>query len=321
MNFANSSNPNPRGLQPSDADMGVTKVALAGATGNLGIPVLEALLSAGHCVTVLSRVGGNAGKLAKYANLEIREVDFSKAESIRPALEGVTVVVSCLATLAIGSQNALIDAAFDLGVKRFIPAEFGMDSHNLLCAKLPVCEPKVATQKYLTQKSVQRSDFTWSGIANGLFLDWGLQAGFIVNPALCTATLFNGGNVPFSATTLADVGKAVVGVIENQGLTENRLLYIQSALVTQNQLIQYAKDKNGRVWSVDHEETGQVLKKSFVKLGNGDDQAAMDGFCKVAMWDSKHGGNFSDHLDNKLLGVPSLDQIGVRAIVEAALVE
>ena len=38
--------------------MTTTKVALAGATGNLGVPVLEVLLNANLSVTVLSRQGG-----------------------------------------------------------------------------------------------------------------------------------------------------------------------------------------------------------------------------------------------------------------------
>lgn len=297
------------------------KIALAGATGNLGIVVLEVLLRAELPVTVLTRIGGNSAKLKKHRNVVVKEVDFGNIESIKPALEGITVVVSCLATLAIGSQNALIDAACAAGVRRFIPAEFGMDSLNELCRELPVCQPKAATQKYLEDKWHTNPSFTWTGIANGLFLDWGLREGFIVNLTKHQATLFNGGDVPFSATNLDDVAKAVLGIIKNQEATANRLIYIHSAVTTQNQLIRFVNDIDGKKWSSNTRDTRDIMQDSLQKLSEGKDQAAMDGFCVVAMFDPHYGGDFSAHLDNGLVGLRELDEAGVRKVVARTLSE
>lgn len=163
--------------------MPATQIALAGATGNLGLPILQALLNADLSVTVLSRKGGNSSKLTPHPNMNIKEVDFTSIESLASALSGIDIVVSCVATAAIGSQNPLVDASVAAGVKRFIPAEFGMDSANHLCVQLPVCAPKAATQRYLQEKLESHPGFTWTAIANGLFLDWGLQSGLILNLA------------------------------------------------------------------------------------------------------------------------------------------
>ncbi|KAF2194393.1 oxidoreductase CipA-like protein [Zopfia rhizophila CBS 207.26] len=299
-----------------------TQVALAGATGNLGIPILKALLGADFCVTVLSRTGGNSSRLRPNPNLTIKEVDFNSVESLTPALLGAEVVVSCLTTLAIGGQNPLIDASVAAGVKRFIPAEFGMDSRNPLSVQLPVCAPKAATQKYLLEKSNSNPGFTYTSIANGLFLDWGLKMGIIVNPAQHTATLYNGGDVPFSATNLADVAKAVLGVIEHQAQTANRILYIHSALVTQNRLIQYAKDRDGKEWNTIGKDTEKVRQESLAELAKGpqgDIEAAMLGLCICASWDIDYGCDFSSHLDNELLGVKELSEAELRALVESFL--
>lgn len=298
------------------------KVALAGATGNLGGPVLKALLDAGLFVTVISRVGGGSAKLKPHPNITVKEVNFGSAEDIIPALQGVQVVVACLATLAIGNQNPLIDAAEAAGVERFIPAEFGMDALNPLCAVLPVCVPKVTTQKYLLEKHKANPNFTYTAIANGLFLDWGLKFGFIVNPAKHTATLYNGGDVPFSATNLADVAKAVLGVIHNQAQTANRVVYIHSAVTTQNRLIQYAKDKDGKDWEATCRDTEAIRQESMAELSKGaeaDIDAAMYGFCICASWNSDYGCDFSDRLDNESLGVKTLDEAGLRALVESFL--
>ncbi|KAI2602811.1 hypothetical protein GGR54DRAFT_623081 [Hypoxylon sp. NC1633] len=202
------------------------QVAIAGATGNLGGPILQALLSADFSVTVLSRIGGNSSKLKPHPNLTIKEVNFNSVESLTPALQGAEVVVSCVATVAIGSQNPLIDASVAAGVRRFLPAEFGMDSQNALCIQLPVCVPKAATQRFLLEKSISNPGFTYTAVANGLFLDWGIETGFILNPAKHTATLYNGGDVSISVTLLADIAKAVLGVIAHQAETANRVVYV-----------------------------------------------------------------------------------------------
>ncbi|KAF2870222.1 oxidoreductase CipA-like protein [Massariosphaeria phaeospora] len=299
-----------------------TRVAIAGATGNLGIPLLHALLAADYSIIALSRVGGNSSKLKPHPNLLIKEVDFTAIDSLASALSGVEVVVSCLATTAIGSQNPLIDASVAAGVKRFIPAEFGMDSQNALAMQLPVCVPKVATQKYLLEKSNTNPGFTYTGIANGMFLDWGLQVGMIADVAKHTATLYNGGDVPFSATTLADVVKAVCGVIGNQDQTANRIVYVHSAVVTQKQLIRYAKEKDGKEWETTVKKTEDIRLESLAELGKGsgaDIETAMLGFCICALWDLDYGCDFSGHLDNELLGVEEMGEADLRGIVENSL--
>ncbi|KUJ17916.1 NAD(P)-binding protein [Mollisia scopiformis] len=299
--------------------MARTKVALAGATGNLGAVVLKALLNANHHVTVLSRINGNSSRLTPHPNIAIAKVDFNSTHSLTTALQGVEVVISCLATLAIGSQNLLIDASVSAGIKRFIPAEFGMDSLNPLCTKLPVCVPKVDTQRYLQEKTLSYPGFSYTGIANGLFLDWGLKVGFILNMAAHSATLYNGGDVPFSATILVDIAKAVLGVIDNQDETANRIIYVHSVVTTQNKLLEYAKEKDGEGWHTVFKDTEDIRRESLAELANGDIGAAMDGFCICAMWSSDYGCDFSSHLDNDLVGVKMMEEDKLKELVGSFL--
>lgn len=298
--------------------MSSIRVAVAGATGNLGAPVLTTLLDANLHVTVLSRIHGNSLKLTPHPNLTIREVDFNSSQSLIMALQGVEVVICCFATLAIGSQNPLIDASVAAGVRRFIPAEFGMDSQNPLCVVLPVCAPKADTQKYLKEKVSLTPSFSYTGIANGLFLDWGLKTGFILNPSSHTATLYNDGDVPFSTTTIADIAKAILGVIKNQDQTANRILYIHSTVTTQNKLIEYAKDIDGKDWYTISKDTDDIMQEG-VKNMISDVQMAMDGFCICAMWNTDYGCDFSSHLDNDLLELKMMNEDELRALVGSFL--
>ena len=52
-------------------------------------------------------------------------VDYSDKESIKSALAGIDVVISTIASVALGLQAGIAEAAKEVGVKLFIPSEFG----------------------------------------------------------------------------------------------------------------------------------------------------------------------------------------------------
>jgi hypothetical protein len=265
--------------------MPAMRVALAGATGNLGRPLLLALLKSGHSVRVLSRIGGNSSSLPRpegYQHLIVRKVDFSSQAQLSELLNGIDVVICCFGSNALGQQRTLIDAAIAAKVPRYIPAEFGMDSCHPLCMDLPlVGKPKAETQQYLQQKVAENPWFSWTGIANGLFLDWGIEVGFIVDMKRRQADLVDNGNTKFSATLLGDVCRAVMAVIANGAQTKNRIVYVHSAAVTQNEVIAYAGEVDCMPWTTKSVHADNLWETSMTQLQNGQLNEAMDGFCKV----------------------------------------
>ena len=282
-----------------------TTVALAGATGNLGPSILAALLSANHTVTVLTRHGSTStATLSRHPNLTIKQVDFSSVASLTSALAGIDVVVSCVASAAMGAQNPLIDAAVAAGVSRFIPSEYGMDTLNAKAAELPVCLLKVATQAYLREKVKEKEGgFSWTVVVNGWFLDWVLRdTDMMLDVKGRSATLYNGGDVRFSATLLGDVGRAVVGVIEKREETANRVVYVNSAVVTQKQLLECAKEKYGGEWVAVVKGTKEMLEEIKEALGKGDFEFAYGMMAVVGCSDAEYGCDYSGHTDNELLG-------------------
>ncbi|KIW49133.1 hypothetical protein PV05_10841 [Exophiala xenobiotica] len=299
------------------------KVAVAGGTGNLGPHVVNALLAANYSVTVLTRKGSTStSKLPKSPNLSVVEVDYSSVTSLTEALKGHDVVVSTLATESLGSQYPLIDAAIAAGVKRFIPSEFGSDTTHPKSSKLPVYKYKVETQHYLQAKSAEHPEFTYTLVLNGAFLSWGIKVGFLVNVANHSATVWNGGDVPFSATNLETVGEAVAGVIQHLPETANRPVYVQGARITQNQLIKYAKEKDGVEWQLTPKETAKAYEEASAELAKGPNAnigAAMVGYLMSAIFDESYGPDFSSHLDNDLLGIKGMTEADVRKMVESFL--
>lgn len=302
--------------------MSGTKVALAGATGNLGPSILTALLEAGFSVVVLTRKGGNASKIPSNPNITIKEVDYSSVESLTPALQGVEAVVSTVASEALGGQNPLIDASVAAGVKRFLPSEFGSNLGNANAAALPVFGAKVATAKYLESVAAKNPSFSYTLVYNGPFLDWGIAVGFIINPQEHSANLFNGGDRPFSATNLPTIGKAVAAILKNQSKTANRAVYIQDVSTTQKKLIAYAKEKDGKDFTTTEVNTEDTRQEGLKALSSGNVEnigTIMVNFIFSAIFQEGFGGEWSAQNDNELLGLPGLSEPELKKLVQSYL--
>ena len=80
------------------------KVALIGATGFVGAPVLAELLSRGHVVTVLAR---NPGKLTPQPGLTVIAADALDAAQVAAAVAGHDAVVSEYKQGALAAREAL----------------------------------------------------------------------------------------------------------------------------------------------------------------------------------------------------------------------
>jgi len=302
--------------------MAPIKVALAGATGNVGLPILDALLEANHPVVVLTRKdSSNNSKLPNSSNITVKEVDYNSVSELTAALEDVKVVVSTLATAVVGAQDPLIDASIAAGVERFLPSEFGSDTVNPNTSKLPVFKYKVDTQKYLESKVKENPNFSYTLLITGPFFDWGLKVGFILNPAKHTGTLYNGGDAKFSTTTLASIGKAVVGVVANLSETKNKAVYVHDTVTTQNQLIAYAKEKDGKEWDTTTKDTKELYEESMKELqGGGDIGKAMVGFILSGIFGGEEtGGHYEGRDQSELLGVKRMSESEVKAVAQKYL--
>ena len=109
----------------------ITKVALAGASGSIGKPVLEHLISCNFTVTVLTREDSTS---TFPTGVKVLKVDYASEESLTAALQGQDALISTLANKVISSQDILIKAAIAAFVYRIIPSEFGLPDWNVAMA-------------------------------------------------------------------------------------------------------------------------------------------------------------------------------------------
>ncbi|KAH7136944.1 hypothetical protein B0J13DRAFT_506722 [Dactylonectria estremocensis] len=294
----------------------IKKVAIAGATGNLGPAILTALRESKLFeVTVLTRKESNH---EFPADVKVQAVDYTSEASLVDALQGQDGLVSTLSSIGVDNQKTLIDAAIAAGVQRFIPSEFGSNLLNAKVAKIPIFAPKLQIQEYLKEQATKTPSFSYTLVFPGAFLDWGLAAGLLVDVKNKSATLRDGGDVLFSVSRLSSIGQAVVGIFSHLQETANRAVHIKDIDTTQNQLISLAKeiDPSGE-WKIEHANTETEEKEAYEGLAKGQaDVGVILKFLFRAVYGEGYGGKIEKD-DNELLGVESLDEEGLKTVVKA----
>lgn len=296
----------------------ITKVALAGAGGALGKPVLEHLLASNFTVTVLTREDSTS---AFPAGVKVAKVDYASEESLAAALQGQHALISTLSTESISSQDKLIKAAIAARVYRIIPSEFGSDTFLEVNRKLPLYFQKIAIQKLL-EDGVRdtNGEVTYTFVLNSVFLDWGLDYNFLLDGKNKKLVLYDGGETPYSTTPLHAVAKGVVGVLKHPQETANRAVRLQGTVLTQKRLLELGKKALGEDgWTVTESSTADGLEEGM-RIFKEDPSNVMGWALKMlesALFSTKHEPEFAE-TDNELLGVPDIGDEEIMGYIKKA---
>ncbi|XP_077977401.1 flavin reductase (NADPH)-like [Glandiceps talaboti] len=101
------------------------KIAVFGATGRTGQPLVKQLLNAGHQVVAITR---NKSKMTtQHDNLQVAEADIFSDESLLPHIVASDAVMSCLGGNTLGktslysdSMKAIVSAMRKANIKRLV---------------------------------------------------------------------------------------------------------------------------------------------------------------------------------------------------------
>jgi nucleoside-diphosphate-sugar epimerase len=299
--------------------MTLKKIVLVGANGTLGPFILNALLSA-QCfdVTILSRA---TSKSIYPSSVHIVAISNDPpTEELVQALRGQDAIVVAFSGAIFDLQLRLADAAVLAGVKRFIPADYGScdSSSPRALSLMPLYVTKQKVRQYL-QKLAAENSLTWTSIVNGHFFDYGLASRLLAFDIIeKRATIFDGGEIRWSATTLNTIGLAVARVLQKEKETSNRMLYIQSFCISQNELLESVEKVAGKGWQIKNVASEEYIKnlKAETDRDPSNSEALEDLVGIIGMldanWESKN--DFA----NELLGLEAedLDQV-VHTVVTA----
>ncbi|MDB5507038.1 MAG: NmrA family protein [Devosia sp.] len=146
-------------------------IVVAGATGKLGGRIANSLKAAGADVIALVRPESDAAKTDALQQQGIRTaiIDLMSGDGLSTALADASVVVSALQGLGpviIDAQSALLDAAVEAGVQRFIPSDYAADF-----TKLDEGENRNFDLRKAFHRRLAAAEISSTSILNGAFME------------------------------------------------------------------------------------------------------------------------------------------------------
>ncbi len=146
-------------------------IVVAGATGNLGGKITNALLARGAEVRAIVRQETDEKKIKdlREKGVKVFQVDTSNKSEISKHCVGAHCMVSALAGLretVIDTQRNFFDAAIEAQIPRFIPSDYSSDFTNLVVGKNRNLDFRREFHTYLDSTPIKATS-----IFNGPFMD------------------------------------------------------------------------------------------------------------------------------------------------------
>lgn len=270
---------------------------------------------------------------ASFPAIQAVEPDYSSNDSLANALRSLAFPPSKTALAILinrdqpDPQIALLNAAAEVGLAHVLPSSFGAgQSENEYLRSFPPLQGKYQMEDHVAALGAQ-GKLSYTCIQTGAFLDWALDRGLYANLISAegpfggkgATIVFDGGVVKYSATMLEDIGKAAVAVLRDLATFRNRTIYMHSAVITQNQLLGYAKelapDREFPTLNVDTAELEQAAKAKY--------EAGERGIEVMTMFMPRPtfglGLGFFEAVANEELGIEVYDEGHVKALVAGYL--
>ncbi|PLB50036.1 NAD(P)-binding protein [Aspergillus steynii IBT 23096] len=234
----------------------MTKVALLGATGQIGQAILRALASA-KSHEIVQLVHPHSVEKAKAVVKELEagdrvttvtvDVCECSVDELQPVLSGVEVIVSALNGKALEAQEKVQDAGARAGVRKIYPSEYGihhiyhsLDGYGYVH---PVWNIKtIANEKVLQHPAVASGKMKWTLIGCGDIYNQDRE------PVWCSWTQTDVSNYEFHIlgdpdakidfTNIGDLAAFILKTIEHPELSENKELNFTSDHISYNEIAQ-----------------------------------------------------------------------------------
>jgi uncharacterized protein YbjT (DUF2867 family) len=279
------------------------RIAVFGATGQVGMVLSRELNRLGHEVIAVSRGRSTSNRLqldtleALGMRLAFQE-DLTDVNRLAAVLSGCDVAVVALranARLVRELEPPILEAARLAKVCRFVPDEFGTHTKALDYGVGTLFDAKKEFHE-----QVFKSGLAWTLIFPGGIFDY-----FLPNLRLFERiTTFGNLQCPFPTHSIEDIG-AISARAVTDPRTVNKAVQMYANVVTQEQLVQELR----RIWPDYHFEIEHVPTESIVYLKDHGDPVQVSAKGGAEPDRERHGINYATYVLCKLASLDDPDTL------------
>ncbi|KAF8850902.1 NAD(P)-binding protein [Acephala macrosclerotiorum] len=309
---------------PVDFSNHIENIAIVGAGGTIGSYITKALIAQGkHKLTAITRPDSQTTLPTGLDRIE--KLDYDDHAGLAEAMKGQDAIVITLpATAAPGTQNKLIDAAVEAGVRYIMPNEYGQDlSNESLCKETIIVPHALAIREYI--EKVGKGKTHWIALTSGFWYEHSLAGseyryGFNFDKKILV--LFDDGNTKICTITWRQSGEAIAKLFglkifpedaNDKSLTlnqfEDKAAFVNSFTVSQCDMFQSVLRVTGDKesdWTITHDNS-QERYQSAVKLMQSGNMLGLVVAVYTRMFYRNGGGDFSNKVVNEQLGLVKED--------------
>lgn len=294
------------------------KIALVGASGNVGKPTLSSLLSQNiHTITVIQRLES----VASYPpEVIVKKGSFYNEAFLEDAISGQDVLVLQLPRTSTDTRPGLIQAAAKANVKYVLPVEFGTSPDAKIVEYFDNLLEKRVSRKRVEELGVS----SWIAVVTNPWLDLGLSAGgWGIRVKERKAAIWEGGNTKINVSTLKRSGDATAALLSlpesELEKFRNRSFFVSSCYVSQRQIFESVMRATKTIekdWDITTPSPEDVIKDSDEALKAGDFMKSFLNKYYMTHFREGFGGDYNDRVDSIKLGLPDeeLDKLVADAL-------
>lgn len=295
------------------------KIAIVGASGQLGKPTLKALLSKGvHTITEIQR---NESTSDFPSEVIVKRGSFEDESFLVDALQGQDVVVVIVPIPNMDIGDRFIRAAAKARVPYILPTEFGVDTPNFE-NEHSMMAPKVARRRLIEELGVS----SWIAVINSFWLDANVQTGLWgIDVKGRKVELFKNAEAKVSTTNVPRSGEGIAVLLSlpetELAQFKNKSYYYSSFELSQRDIFEAVKRATGTKdadWDIRERDATQVIEEAEAKIQEGDGYAEWYRLF-VKFFQGVKGSNYEDKaVDLQEYGLPkeNLDAVVKQAIAD-----
>jgi len=250
-------------------------VLVLGATGNTGKSIIDGLLDYGKAkvIAVVRESSVSKPSVQAYrsrgASIRTFDLDHFTPSDAEKLFEGIDVVLAAFQITHLHIENALIDAAKKVGVKRFVPCDW---STATVKGVREMFDLKLAVREYLQKSGVGYTfvDVGWwmQGLLppysreSSLFPDYPQMAEWVRNK-------YGSYETRTAVTDLADVGKFVARIVDDQR-TLGQYVFCWGDEVTQAEVVKIVEELCPIKIEFVHHDEEDILRTIAKAKADGD---------------------------------------------------